>query len=168
MNLLLVPLDSTDDQIVSSIYNSRYIHDMAVLGFSFPESDIYIKDKLERWLHSTNQRHFKVIQSQTVIGLAQIFNIDFINRKCNIGILLEEKYQGNGLGSTVINKLMEICFNDLNLNKIEAHVIDYNQKSISLIKKTGFIKEGIHRESVYKQGEYRNVYSYGILKKEYL
>lgn len=44
---------------------------------------------------------------------------------------------------------------------------EYNDRAICCYERLGFKKEGISRETVYKDGRYVNVVNMGILKEEW-
>lgn len=63
--------------------------------------------------------------------------------------------------------MVKFGFEKMNLHRIEAEVIAFNERSIKMIEKLGFIKEGTLREGKYSDGKYWDIYRYGILKYEY-
>ena len=42
-----------------------------------------------------------------------------------------------------------------------------NECSMSLFEKIGFVREGIQRKAIYKNGKYNNLIMYSMLKEEY-
>jgi RimJ/RimL family protein N-acetyltransferase len=50
---------------------------------------------------------------------------------------------------------------------VELWVFEFNERAIRCYEKLGFIKEGVSREAVYKEGRYCNVVNMGILKEEW-
>ncbi|MCM3490030.1 GNAT family N-acetyltransferase [Alkalihalophilus marmarensis] len=162
----LLPLNSDDLQIVYEIYNESFIQQNAVIGTSFPQSDKKIEDKINRWIRGNDQKHFKISDAQEeIIGLAQVFNLDFINRKAQIGILIKQKHTSKGYGKLTLKALINFCFYELNLHKIEVEILEYNEASMQLFIKNGFILEGTLKESAFKNGNYVNVNILSLINK---
>jgi RimJ/RimL family protein N-acetyltransferase len=73
---------------------------------------------------------------------------------------------GKGIGAKVLEKLISLCFCKMNLHKIEVSIAKNNEKSIKLFEKFGFQKEGVLRESLFKDGKYEDICLYGFIKKD--
>ena len=63
--------------------------------------------------------------------------------------------------------LLSYAFNHKNLRRIEALVLEDNILSRKMHEKLGYKQEGILRESVYKEGSYKNQIYYALLKSYY-
>jgi diamine N-acetyltransferase len=164
--LKLLPLLSTDSDFLMDLYNNETIYDFGFLDYTYPHSDIEIKNRIERWLKLVDQKHFIMEYDNVTIGIAQIFNISLISRKCNIGILIKPDYTGKGIGTLVLKLIINICFNKINLRKIEVSVAQKNTPSIRMIERLGFAKEGTLKESLFHSGEYIDIHLYGLINKK--
>src|SRR5574337_714720 len=59
------------------------------------------------------------------IGTATIHCIDWVSRKAEIGYMLGEKsHWGVGIGTELVELLLQYCFNKLNLRKITAGAVE--------------------------------------------
>ncbi len=104
----------------------------------------------------------------TFIGYGQIAYIDLFNRRCRLGITIGDKKEwGKGYAKEALSAVIHHCFEELNLNRIGAEVYEYNSRSIKLFEGLGFRREGVIRQSVFKKGEFRDEYVYGLLKEEW-
>lgn len=63
--------------------------------------------------------------------------------------------------------LLAYAFNHKNLRRVEALVLEDNVGSFKMHEKLGYKREGILRESVYKDGVHKNQIVYALLKSEY-
>lgn len=63
--------------------------------------------------------------------------------------------------------VLKYAFEELNMNRIEANILEYNQASIALFEKCGFTMEGRRRKKVFKNNKYNDILEYSILKEEY-
>jgi RimJ/RimL family protein N-acetyltransferase len=85
-----------------------------------------------------------------------------------IGYLIGERTEwGKGRATEAICLATGLCFGELGLNKVVAGVIAPNIGSIRALEKAGFRQEGRFREDVLIDGEYKDTYRYGILRKEF-
>lgn len=101
------------------------------------------------------------------IGQISIYNVSFSNYRGEIGIWLGSHYWNQGLAKESLSLMLKYGFKDLSLNRLQAHIFIENHRSISLFESMGFQREGIIREYVRKSKEFRDVYSYSLLNREY-
>jgi len=101
------------------------------------------------------------------IGFVLLSGLNSANRSMELRrVVISEK--GMGYGREVINIVKEYCFNQLRCHRLWLDVFDFNHRAISLYKSEGFKEEGMLRESVYKDGEYKNLILLGMLENEYV
>lgn len=98
------------------------------------------------------------------IGNAYLTNIDWINRKATSHILIgDHAYWGHGFGTDAYSQLLDFAFNQRNLHRVEALVLEDNIASQKLHEKLGFHRDGVLIDSVYKDGKYKNQIAYGLI-----
>lgn len=108
------------------------------------------------------------IKSDTALGTIILSSIDRKNGTANINIKMSKTSgRGKGFATDAVKALLAYSFNELRLNCIYAHILDYNEPSIKLFERCGLTKEGTLRERVFKDGSYHNQYVYSILKSEF-
>ena len=105
---------------------------------------------------------------ETPIGFTGL-SIDESNNSAEISYLYDYDYTGYGYCTEVCRKLLEIGFNELDLNRIFGNTIEGNISSVKVFERLGFTHEGTRREAAYikEENEYRDFLDYGILKREY-
>ena len=91
------------------------------------------------------------------------------DNKGTISYVINSNYWHKGYCTEAMTKLIEIGFNVLKLNRIEADCVKDNIASISVLNKLGMIYEGTKRSSGYDKinKEYFDFNFYSILKDEY-
>ena len=109
----------------------------------------------------------RIEHENKLIGEIGFRTIKWFNRKAEITILISPEHQNNGYGKQALLMLMKFAFKKMNLYRLEAEVIDYNDKGKSLFEKAGFVLEGRLRDAKYNNGKYYDVLRYGLLKHEY-
>ena len=70
--------------------------------------------------------------------------------------MVNPNFHSMGIGSALMNKLLEYCNNIFKIKKIELSVFSSNKKAIRLYKKYGFSIEGIKRQSVLINGKFED------------
>ena len=103
---------------------------------------------------------------EEAIGLVSITNIDWVNRSGVLHIMIgEANNRGKGAGSYAVNEMVRHAFYDMNLNRLELSVLSNNQRAINLYQKAGFLKEGVKRRAVYKNGSFVDMVIMAILRE---
>jgi len=104
----------------------------------------------------------------TMIGTCGYHIIDWRNRSAELGIVIGEKQLWDmGFGTETMSLLIEHGFNTLNLNRIALQVFSSNPRAIRAYEKAGFIKEGVLRQAIYKNGNYSDIFIMSVLKSEW-
>ena len=102
------------------------------------------------------------------IGICSLHDIDFKNQHAGLGVTIGEKeYQDKGYGTEAARLLIDYAFRKLNLNRLESIVLAYNNRSIRVLTKLGYKKEGCCRKCVLKNGKFEDVLIFGLLRHEY-
>lgn len=105
------------------------------------------------------------------IGNVKLDKIDWINRRCEFGILIGEKrYWGKGIGKEATRLAVEYAFTKLNLNKVCLSVVETNVAAVKCYRSVGFKQEGVLEEMHHDHT--RNKYVahlvFGLLKRDFL
>ena len=101
------------------------------------------------------------------VGGIGIFPWDTANKKISIAYWLSEEYQGKGIMTESLKKVIEYAFTEMNINRIEITVAIKNTKSSALPKKLGFILEGVAREGGWLYDHFVDLEVYSLLAKEW-
>ncbi len=110
---------------------------------------------------------FAIQKENQLIGEVSLRNIKWYNRKAELSIFIADKYQGKGYGKNALLGVIKYAFETMNFYRLEAEVLDYNDRAKTMIEKMGFIPEGRLRQAKYYEGKYYDILRYGILKSEY-
>lgn len=84
-----------------------------------------------------------------------------------IGYVLNPAYQGQGLATEAVRRVLRFGFEELSLHRIEAHFIQGNDASRRLMERVGMTFEGYARESMKIKGRYRTIGTCAILRGEF-
>jgi L-phenylalanine/L-methionine N-acetyltransferase len=76
-----------------------------------------------------------------------------------IGMAVRDDWQGRGVGTALMEAVLDLADNWLNLMRIELSVYTDNAAAVALYEKFGFEIEGTHRRYAFRNGEYVDAYS---------
>jgi RimJ/RimL family protein N-acetyltransferase len=76
-----------------------------------------------------------------------------------------KEYQKKGYSYEACKKIIEHCFDELNLHRIYCGTLENNEGMQKLAEKLGMVKEGQRKQAVYKNGKFVDVIEYGLVKE---
>lgn len=117
-----------------------------------------------------NQKNFIIADRETgeYIGQIDLLKIDWKNRATELGIVIGKKeLLGKGFGTEAILLMQEFVFEQLNLNRFQLIVHDYNVRAYQCYLKCGFKEEGRARQVFFKNGKYTDYIHMSILREEW-
>jgi RimJ/RimL family protein N-acetyltransferase len=75
------------------------------------------------------------------------------SKSARFGYWLGEPYWGRGIMSAAVRATAEFALSQLDLVRLEAPVFEWNPASMRVLEKCGFVREGVLRKSVVKDGK---------------
>lgn len=109
---------------------------------------------------------FSIWYKEDFAGLIGFNDVDWLNKKTEIGYWLAEKMQGKGIVTACTEKLIKYAFHQLKLNRVQIKVAIGNQKSAAIPKRLGFSFEGIERSGELHEQKFLDLEIYSLLKKD--
>lgn len=102
------------------------------------------------------------------LGLFGFVSWERFHQRANVGYDLRRDYWGRGLATEALDAMLEFGFTRMRLNRVEAMTIADNYRSVRLLQRLGFQREGLRREhSLEEDGAFHDGAVYGLLKREY-
>lgn len=153
----------------------RWFNDMELCKYN--SHGVYPKslEELTSFINSISSDRTKIVWaifdrvSGQHIGNVSLQNINFINRNAEFAILMGEKtYWGKGYAHEAAALLLLHGFNKLNLHRIYCGTAASNIGMQRLADSLHMSKEGIRRQGLFLNGEYTDIWEYGVLKDEFL
>lgn len=102
-----------------------------------------------------------------LIGTTTLYNLDFSNRRAEMGYALGREHWGQGYMHEALQALLGYSFEVLDLRRIEADVDPRNASSIQTLERLGFQREGFLRERWEVNGEIQDAFFYGLLRPQW-
>jgi ribosomal-protein-alanine N-acetyltransferase len=104
----------------------------------------------------------------SLVGGISIGNIRRGVAQCGqIGYWMGEPYAGRGLMGEAVGVLARYCFGSMRLHRIEAACIPENRRSVRVLEKAGFTREGLLRSYLRINGDWQDHYLYALLAGEH-
>ena len=83
-----------------------------------------------------------------------------------LGYWLGEPYWGRGLAARAVRLVADYAFDELLFIRLQAIVIDGNAASMRVLEKSGFVREGILRKHVRKNGVVRDAHLFARVRRD--
>ena len=159
-NLYLRALEPEDLEFIHAIENNENI--WHVSNTNTPYSRFLIKQYLE----NAHQDIFEAKQLRLVIcvqatleaiGLIDLFDFDFNNRRAGVGIVINSvQHRQMGYGSEALQILIKYSFQQLQLHQLYANIGTDNNKSIRLFTNFDFKIIGIKKDWMFLNNTYHD------------
>jgi ribosomal-protein-serine acetyltransferase len=82
--------------------------------------------------------------TQEIIFVFSAFGFDWRVPKCEVAWMMDQKYEGLGLATVVVGKMINYLFNKHGVNKIICRIEPGNRRSEKLAERLRFKPEGTH------------------------
>jgi len=100
------------------------------------------------------------------VGSIGVFCLNDVYRKtAEIGYWLGQDYWRHGIMSRAVKQICEEAFQKLDIVRIEAKIFAPNEGSQAVLRKSGFMLEGVLRSSVFKNGTIMDSCAYALIRK---
>lgn len=145
----------------------RYLSDIFLFPHTLEDTEAYLRAKMEQ--SRDDNRGFVIADAATELFIGQINldGIDWKNRYAKIGIVIgSPEHCGQGFGTEAMRLLIDFAFDELNLNRLELEVYDFNERARRCYASCGFKEEGRLRQRQFKDGRYADVILMGLLRSE--
>lgn len=161
----LRPLEKRD---LSYIYRQENARGVMALWFEEPYTSF---DELEllydKHVLDQSERRFVIDVEDEFAGVVELVYIDNLHRNTEIQIIVEEKFQGNGLAQEAMRAGLEYAFNVINMHKVYLYVDVDNEAAVHIYKKIGFEMEGTLQEQFYANGRYHDSHIMGMVWSDF-
>ncbi len=130
----------------------------------------FTRERVEGWTSNINYNEVLAIvavieekNEQRIIGSASLeFNPqETLKHKAELGITVHDNYQNMGIGTALLNHLIDVA-RMKRLSKVWLHVSIDNDRAVHVCKKVGFTIEGKLCKESYVNDKYRNDYRMAI------
>jgi len=178
------PLLVVDDQLSLSILS---LSDAREIFKLVDENRIYLRKTLP-WLDEVNSLDeqisyishcisdyelykgimYSVSSDGDIIGTIGLNSIDYENRSCGVGYWVSEEFAGKGIATRCCSRLIDHCFNDLNLHRFVLEAAIENIASCRVAEKLGLRLEGVIKDREWLYDRFLDANLYAVTKPEWV
>lgn len=112
--------------------------------------------------------HAQPSRGAALLGTCGLFRWNRGWRTCLTGYELARHAQGQGYMTEALRAVFAWAFETMAVERIEAQVHPLNAPSLALLKRLGFVEEGLLREAGLWMGERRDLVALGLLQREFV
>ncbi|WP_067843162.1 GNAT family N-acetyltransferase [Amphibacillus sediminis] len=169
--LTLKPLELQDSEKLYQMINQSRAHLREYLAFV--DGTVHPNDTksfVQSTVHSNAEEQSFVsviLVDEQIAGLVGFNQIDWSNRKAELGYWLGEPFLRKGIMTKAVKAIINYGFNHLALNRIQLRAVFFNKASRGIAEKLAFVEEGVIREAEWVNDHYVDHVLYGLLKRDW-
>jgi RimJ/RimL family protein N-acetyltransferase len=142
------------DRLINWIKSEDGLILFAGPGFKFPLT----REQLSDYINNDKRKVYKVVESKSkeVIGHCELNDINNNTKNARVCRMLigDESKRNKGYGRKVIQKLINVAFNELSLNNLTLKVYEMNSSAVKCYTNCGFEVKGKIYKSMAGTGKY--------------
>jgi len=157
-------------------YFRHFNNDKIVKGCCFPgpKSLEAAKEELELYCIKLFQENrgirWGIVRkgANELTGTCGFYNWSKPASRAEIGYDLEPKDWREGVMTEALRAVLKYGFEVMGLNRIQAIIDSENTRSVKLVRRLGFKKEGVLRQRSYFNGQFRDDVCFSLLREEWI
>ena len=123
---------------------------------------------IENSFSEVNQNFAFVGDDDKYLGTISLKNISKVDNNAEYAVVTSYAAQGTGAAYEATMEILKYAFETLELNRVYLNVLVENERANAFYKKCGFQYEGMFKEHLCVQGEYKDLNWYAMTRKQYL
>lgn len=110
-----------------------------------------------------------LLDNNDMIGYFSVTNIDLRNLKVDLGgmIIGDKSLWGKGYAKETFIAVVDYLFAQYPIHKITNYMLEEHKVTVKMTESIGFTYDGIKRDDIFKNGEFKSVLIYSMLRDEY-
>jgi RimJ/RimL family protein N-acetyltransferase len=137
----------------------------------FPQS----LEAVKKWTEEISKQEFKndaytwlvENRSGSQVGIINTFDCNRLAGTYKYGVGIRAEHQRQGYASDTIRLVLRYFFQELRYQKVTVHIYDFNEASIRLHERLGFVQEGRLRRMGFTGGSYFDELLFGLTVEEF-
>jgi RimJ/RimL family protein N-acetyltransferase len=135
--------------------------------YSVADADWWIRTRIEHTRKQNKEVTFAIRDEGRLIGVVSADSFDIgTSHRAEIGYWLAPRYWGQGIMTDAVRAFVKYAFEELQVLRLTAYVLEFNSASARVLEKNGFTLEGRLRKHFRKDGELIDARLYGLLKED--
>src|SRR5262249_6202442 len=133
--------------------------------FPYPYTAEDAREWIRRAGEESPRTNFAIeVDGEAVGGIGLSLNDDIHRCSAGIGYWLGEAFWGRGVVTEAVRALTQWAFDNFNLSRIYAGVLEWNPASMRVLEKAGYQFEGRLRNAVIKHNQVMDQFIYSIIR----
>jgi RimJ/RimL family protein N-acetyltransferase len=137
------------------------------VGQTFPTSVARERRYLEELDERTDAVSVLAVAGDERVGVVEFDPIDREAGVADFALWIHPDHHGGGYGREAAELMIAYAFDELRVHKVTAEAYGPNAASRALLESLGLTREGVGREDVFLDGEYRDTHYFGLLEREW-
>ncbi|HEV2445834.1 MAG TPA: GNAT family protein [Candidatus Sulfopaludibacter sp.] len=126
----------------------------------------FIMDALAQF-HANRGPNSAIWLDGVIVGTIGCHPIDWANRSCSIGYMIDAGYQGRGIVTRSCARLVDYLFAEMKLHRVVIQCGTGNAKSCAIPERLGFTREGILFEAEWVSGRWVDLIVWSMLEQNW-
>ena len=110
---------------------------------------------------------YSILFDGDIIGTMGLNSIDYENRSCAVGYGVSEECAGKGIATRCCSRLIDHCFDDLNLHRFVLEASVENIASCRVAEKLGLRLEGVTKDREWLYDRFLDANLYAVTKPDW-
>lgn len=156
---------------------SKWREDMEIMNPHCGNIHFVSSEREKKWIENMHIDDSKnvylaicLLNSRELIGYCSINNIDLRNLKAEWGgtIIGRKDLWGKGYFKEASRLMIKYLFKEFPIHKCYGYCLEDHIVTQHVLNSFGFKQEGVLRDDVYKNGQFKSKLVYSLLRSEYL
>ncbi|MES5820965.1 GNAT family protein [Streptomyces sp. RG80] len=165
---VLRPFTEADAEVMWEI-----IGDAEVVRFTGDPPAELTPERVRDWYGSRSSQPDRLDLAVTdratgeLVGEVVLYEWDADARSCTFRTLIGPRGRGRGVGTEAVRLLVGYAFEQLALHRIQLEAYAFNHRALRVYEKVGFVREGLRRETEFRDGAWVDEVVMGLLDRDW-
>lgn len=150
----LRPVVPADAEPFARLANDREVWRNMRDAFPHPYTLEHAQQFIARQANAGDAKVFGLEVDGVLAGACGVHPLtDVYSRGAEVGYWLGRPFHGRGVMTKALRGLTCFAFDVMKLERLQAGVFEWNQASMRVLEKAGYVREAVLRKSVFKDGQ---------------
>ena len=165
-SVTLRPVKMSDKADFTRLANNIKIWNNVRDEFPHPYTEKDAESFINLCKTAKNAAKFAIDWNNQFVGMMGLVFFKELNYRKNaeLGYWIGEPFWGKGIGTVALSEITKYAFEQRNLKRVFANVLEYNKASMRMLEKAGFEFEGINKAASLKNNQFFDEYRFAKVK----
>jgi len=150
----LRPVVLADAEAFARLANDRDVWRNLRDAFPHPYTMEHAQQFIPRQAEPGDAKVFVIEVEGALAGACGVHPLtDVYSRGAEVGYWLGRPFHGRGVMTKALRGVSAFAFDVMKLERLQAGVFEWNQASMRVLEKVGYVREAVLRKSVFKDGQ---------------